>query len=287
MLQLKNSHPVALILYYLVLICVLTLLKDPILLLFCFLVMLLIGMQYLLGSQLVSEMYFIVAITLLTVITTVFFYHNGVTPLFYVNDQAVTFEVIVYAVALSVLFGALWLIIQLIIATLPSSSIIYVFTKILPALGVFMAMCIRFIPELKARYQAVIEAQNAIGYLSSPSFFEVMRLKMKIALESLYWTFEKSMKKAMMMSVRGFSSGKRSSYKKYRFQATDRILVIMACSVAIYYSVTFSTSTYYYFPALKAMTLYREQLPYLLLILLPLGIEWKGWIQWYYYKSKM
>ncbi|MBQ0138717.1 MAG: hypothetical protein KBT36_05425, partial [Kurthia sp.] len=214
--ELKNRHPVTLITYYSLVVFILILLKDPLLLLVCFVTLLLICMQYLLGKQLLNELYFIVAIAFLTIITTLFFYHNGVTPLLYINNQAVTYEVIIFAFALSILFGTLWLIIQLIIATLPSAAIIYVFTKIIPSLGIFMAMSIRFVPELKIRYQTVIEAQKAIGYLSSKSFFEVKQLKIKIACESIFWAFEKSMKKAIMMRVRGFSNGKRTSYKKYK-----------------------------------------------------------------------
>ncbi|MBQ0140388.1 MAG: hypothetical protein KBT36_13965, partial [Kurthia sp.] len=64
-------------------------------------------------------------------------------------------------------------------------------------------------------------------------------------------------------------------------------LLLLVVTITVYLGVTYSSTTYYYFPALKSMTLSSVQFPYLLFIFLPLGMEWKGWFQWYYYKSKM
>lgn len=285
--SIKELHPSSLILYYVILVAMLVITLDPLLIIMTLAIGSVVFLQYASLKKYRDELFFSGFTACILVVAIIFFYHNGKSALFYLNDQAVTSEVVSFAFIMAIFVICLWMIIQLIITTISSNAIIYLFTKTMPSIGIALAMLLRYIPEVKERYNAVLDSQRAIGYLSSSSFFERSYLKCKIALESLFWAFEKSLRKSTMMQIRGYKSGKRSSYKRYRWSIVDAIVCIFSVTAVLIITFYRNEVSFFYFPEMKAIQVGWHQKLLLFFILLLAMIEMKGWIQWAYYKSKM
>jgi len=105
---------------------------------------LLCGFQYVM-----KEVAYYAVVSLLITIMFASFVHNGVTPLFFYNDHAVTKEALIKGsfLGIAIAGGALWC--QALLLTMKTNHFLFLFTKIHPKLGLFCSMLFRIVPYYK------------------------------------------------------------------------------------------------------------------------------------------
>nr|WP_256442220.1 energy-coupling factor transporter transmembrane component T [Eubacterium sp. MSJ-13] len=194
-----------------------------------------------------------VPILLFSVIILPLFNHNGVTPLFYINDMAVTLENIIYGLVMTIMLMAvsLWFITAG--CMIDSEKILYITGKISPKISLVISMVLRFIPMMVKRWREIHEAQ--IGMLCTQDTGVMSKAKQFTKELSILvsWSLENSIDTSVSMESRGYGTGRRSSYHRFRIKTRDILFmaVFTALSVFIIYILLTGRFETYYFPEIN------------------------------------
>lgn len=106
---------------------------------------------------------FAVPVLFLTMIINPLSNHRGVTVLFYLNDNAITLEAILYGLASAAMLVSVVMWFSCFNKIMTSDKIIYLFGRMIPVIALLLSMCFRFIPLLKARFREIHDGRNVWG----------------------------------------------------------------------------------------------------------------------------
>lgn len=149
---------------------------------------------------------------------------NGSTVIFAYFSRPFTLEALAYGMCAAAVFcGALqWL--SCFGALFTEEKFVSLFSEISPSVTLLFAMVLKLIPELRKKLMRIKEDRKRICKGTAES----VTGKTGVSAENLSaltgWALESAADTAASMNARGFGSGKRSSYAKYRFRARDAIL---------------------------------------------------------------
>lgn len=204
------------------------------------------------GALKMTAMLF-VPILLFSVIILPLFNHNGVTPLFYVNDMAVTLENIIYGLFMAIMLMAVSMWFVTAGCMTDSEKILYITGKISPKISLVISMVLRFIPMMIKRWREIHEAQ--IGMLCTQNAGVIPKAKQFTKELSILisWSLENSIDTSVSMESRGYGTGRRSSYHRFRIKKRDIIFMaaFIVLSVFIIYALFTGRFETYYFPEIE------------------------------------
>lgn len=190
------------------------------------------------------------------------FSHNGVTPLFYINDMAVTLETILFGIgALILLTGAVaWFLLMGDIFT--GEKLMYLFGRITPGFALLFSMTLRLIPQLKRRYDQIVQSRVFLGAHSGS-----MREKATRVATLTEWSLESSMETAQSMEARGYGTKRRTSFHMFRFRKEDGIMlaIILVSGVSAVTAIFNKVAYVSFFPEIVMDNVSQPQVPQLLL----------------------
>lgn len=201
------------------------------------------------------------------------FSHNGATILFFVNDSRITFEALVYGVMMGFMIIEVLMLFRCFSHVFESEKLMYVFGRRLPKLALVLSMTLRFIPMLINEFRSINSSQKAIGQKS--------RFKRYISSFSAVITraMENSIITSDSMSSRGFASGKRTFFSRYKFEIKDLCLVLITLALAITALIGKSTLNCYPTIELKGFTVFGL-ICFSALSFIPFVYEIKEGIRW-------
>ncbi|MCR4801576.1 MAG: energy-coupling factor transporter transmembrane protein EcfT [Lachnospiraceae bacterium] len=209
-------------------------------------------------SQIVSErmnwrflLYSAIPIFVFTMVILPLFSHNGVTPLFYINNMAVTMETIVFGFVMSIMVLSMIQWLQVWNVWIDGERFIYLFGRISPTLALMISMVIRFIPMFLRRYREIHEIQVGMGYSKeNASFGDKARMFGKELSILVSWTLEHSVDTSMSMESRGYGLGKRTSFHLFRWKKSDTVCMLIQVLLAavVITGIWMEKFTMYYFP---------------------------------------
>lgn len=213
--------------------------------------------------------------------------HNGVTVLFYLNDNRITLEAIVYGLASAVMLTSVIIWFSCFTTIITADKFVYLFGRVAPVLALTLSMIMRYIPLLKNRFREISAAQRCMGRgVKGCSWLERLRLLGKEVSILLAWSLEASIESADSMEARGYGLRGRTSFHLFRFAGGEKWLLaamLLLGGVAAYACAAGATSIYYYptiilprLSVLQAVSLAA----YLLLLLAPLILDLRGMRQW-------
>jgi energy-coupling factor transport system permease protein len=109
-----------------------------------------------------------------------------------------------------------------------SDKFLYLFGKLIPALSLIISMALRFIPRYKAQIKRITNAQRGIGKdVSSGKLIDRIKSALSVLSVMITWALENAIETADSMKSRGYGLKGRTAYSNYRFDARDRILLII------------------------------------------------------------
>lgn len=165
-----------------------------------------------------------VTVLLFAAVILPLFSHRGVTPLFYINGQPITWESVLYGVVMSGMLLSVFLWFQIGNVLLDSEKVWYLFAKITPAAGLLISMVFRMIPLMKERFCQIREAQAGLGRTGDAlSYSERLHLLIRELSILISWMLEGSLTTAVSMESRGYGTGRRSSFHRFRFRFRDAV----------------------------------------------------------------
>lgn len=247
--------------------------------------MLLIGRENVLRT-LGTEIILFVLISLVNPL----FSANGSTLIFTYFSRPFTLEALAYGICAAAVFcGALqWL--SCFGALFTEEKFVSLFSEISPSVTLLFAMVLKLIPELRQKLMRIKEDRKRICKGTAES----MTGKTGVSAENLSaltgWALESAADTAASMNARGFGSGKRSSYAKYRFRARDAILfaIILLDGGFIAAALLNGGASAVFYPRIDMADATGTVLAaYALLMLLPVIIWISETLKWHISTSKI
>ena len=244
---LRELHPAVSMFYFIMLLIMTMFTLNPVIITVSF-VMALFGVLRHKGTGALKMTAMLFVLIILPI-----FNHNGVTPLFYVNDMAVTLENIIYGLFMTIMLMAVSLWFVTAGCMTDSEKILYITGKISPKISLVISMVLRFIPMMIKRWREIHEAQ--IGMLCTQNTGMIPKAKQFTKELSILisWSLENSIDTSVSMESRGYGTGRRSSYHRFRIKKRDIIFMIafIAISVLIIYTLCTGRFETYYFPKIE------------------------------------
>lgn len=280
-------HPLVIFCYYTVVVLIVMFSIHPLFLLLSFS----IGFYYsvrLGGKRAIRyNIMFFVPILILMAIINPLFNHRGVTVLFYVNDNAITAEAILYGIASASMLVSAIMWFSCFNQTMTSDKIIYLFGRIIPSISLVLSMCFRFIPLLQNRYREIHEGQKCMGRdMGTMGIMARLRQLAKEVSILIAWSLEASIETSDSMEARGYGLRGRTSFHMYRFTKRDgwAITIILLLAITIFVMCMLGVNEMYYYPVLSyqgsTKMLIVTSILYCILLLFPVVLDIEGERKW-------
>ena len=286
-------HPITSFVYFMLLLLVAMLTMNPVIITICYLASvvfcgMLIGIR-----KLLSSLAYNIPIMLMIALTNPMFVHKGETILFFLNDNPVTKEAIVYGTFASMMIMSVFYLCRCYTEIMTSDKFIYLFGRVIPKLSLVLSMILAFIPKLKRKYKEIDEAQKALGIYATESYVDKIRSKMRVLSILLTNSLETSVDTADSMRARGYGLKGRTSYAIYRFTASDFTYLAFSIifGVTTVVLIMLGASEFYYYPTISVIkgtpTVYILYSSLVLLAGSSIFMEVKENFLWRYLKSKI
>ena len=289
----KSIHPATAMFYFLSVLLVAMFTNHPVLLIealagaVCFFTILERGKGFL------RNIAFYVPLFILIAVTNPLFSHNGVTPLFFMNGNAVTKEAILYGAAIAVMLIAVihWFKCYSLIMT--SDKFLYLFGKAIPKLSLILSMALRVIPMYRKQIKRVNRTQKAMGLYTSKSFIDKFRSASRVFYIMIMWSLENAVETGESMRARGYGLKGRTNFSLFRFTQRDGVVLGMSAvlTATVLAGQILGGSDFYFYPRITAIgTSWSSLLIYFAfgtLTLLPFIMEMEENLKWTYFVSKI
>ena len=286
-------HPITAFVYFMLLLLVAMLTMNPVIITICYLSSVIFCGMLIGIRKLLSSLAYNIPLMLMIALTNPMFVHKGETILFFLNDNPVTKEAIIYGVFASMMIMSVFYLCRCYTEIMTSDKFIYLFGRVIPKLSLVLSMILAFIPKLKRKYREIDEAQKALGIYATQSYVDKLRSKMRVLSILLTNSLETSVDTADSMRARGYGLKGRTSYAIYRFTASDFAYLVFSIvfGVSAVVLIMLGASEFYYYPTVTVI----EGSPIIYILYLSLALfagssifmEVKENILWRYLKSKI
>ncbi len=160
------------------------------------------------------------------------FSHYGVTTLYTLTSgNRITLEAFAYGAAAGTAIAAmlLWFVCWNEVVT--EDKFMCIFGKFAPHTALLVLMVLRFVPLYSRRLSETYEAL-AVG--EGKKRTAKLRTSVKALSGVMTWALEKSVDTADSMKARGYGTGKRKTYSRFRFSVRDGVLTafMLVCGTA-------------------------------------------------------
>lgn len=150
----------------------------------------------------------------------------GETVLFtYAGGRPYTLEALCYGMATAAMLVAMMLWFSCFNAVMTSDAVMHLMAPVSPALSLVLTMTLRLIPLYQRKASDIAQARACIGRMpdDNPRARAEGGAAVLGALTS--WAFESAVTTADSMRSRGFATGTRTTYARYRFDGRDALML--------------------------------------------------------------
>lgn len=290
----ENYHPFCLAIYFLLVIVIAVITNNPVMQIEALIGATMFGIMMQKSSEIISDTVFYVLFFILVGIAVPLFTHNGQTPLFFLNDNPVTFEACICGIFVAVIVVTVILWLKNLTQVMSTDKVLYLFGAIIPRLGLAISIVLRFIPLFIKQKRRVKNTQKAMGLYSSASYLDRARGTLRIISSMITWSIENTSEISTAMKARGYGVKRKcTNYSLFRFEIRDGVILGLSILLmaAVYAARLLGRAQFFYYPyiaqldvSFMAMALYVF---YGLMCILPFIIEIKENLKWKYCISKI
>ncbi|NIK77195.1 energy-coupling factor transport system permease protein [Paenibacillus castaneae] len=289
----EKYHPIVLFSYFAVIIFMTMFFMHPV-----YLAITLIGAMslnlVLNGRDFFKSLKMYIPVFLLIMIINPLISHNGEMVLFYMNDNRITLEAILYGLAMATMLVSVMLWCSCYNSVMTSDKFLYLFSRVSPVFSLVLSITMRLIPRFTYQLKLIGQSQKTIGMdYTIGSLWHRIRCIMQILSILITWALENAIETADSMKARGYGLQKRTTFSLFVFEKRDGILlaVIFLLFVISGIGSLLGSTTFYFYPALTGISSTLKHLffysVYAMLIVIPVGIELVEGLKWRYLKSTM
>lgn len=204
------------------------------------------------GKRYVRQLCGVLVMVVVVALGNVLLSHNGMSVLFYFNDNAITLEAFWYGVFFGGMLATAYLWFDLFQIFCDSEKILYIFGKTMPTLGLMISMSLHYIPTLHQRLTVIRDAQRGMGRDENQSLVDRVKRQGKEFSILISWSLENAIDTSDAMTARGYGLGRRSCFHTYHFLGRDALFLTLMCiTFVLGANGTFGFSyRVYYYPAI-------------------------------------
>lgn len=276
---LERANPVPVFLYFLTTAGIVMFRSDPVLLGISLVgSLLLMGVECGIGR---GSLLLNLAIPLVSALIGPLMNHNGSTVLFVMNDNPVMLEAVIAGAATGIGITAVLNWFRVFSYLMTSDKLLYLFGGLSPKLALILSMVLRYIPLFGAQTKRVYLTQKGLGVFREEDLPDRLRGGGRVFSVMVTWALENGVITADSMEARGYGTGRRSFFRRYRFRAGDTRF--LAAIVLLFGSVCLGIARfggYSYYPVFRAEPSYPACACYAVLCLLPTLIRMGDVIRW-------
>lgn len=291
--NLSNCHPFVSAFYFLSVLLVTMFTTNPLLLIFALLGSIAFLISLVGSRELLKSSAFYIPLFLLIAITNPLFSHNGVTELFFVNQNAVTLEAVLYGVDIAVMLISVLFWFRCFNDVMTNDKLLYLTGKISPKISLVFSSALRFIPLFKKQAKKIRQVQKTMGLFSTDSFFEKVKSELIVFLSLVTWSLENAIDTGASMKSRGYGLKGRTHFSLYHFNITDIYMsaIIILCDAVVLTAFLNNKLNFEFYPEISTinsdfLTVFSI-IVFGVLCFLPFILEVKEAFKWKYFKSKI
>ena len=228
----------------------------------------------------------LIPLVLLITLSNPLFNTYGEHVLFHVFHRPYTLEALVYGAVLAGIFADMMIWFGCYNQVLTSDKFTSLFGGLIPSLSLLLVMILRMIPAFIRKAKQIAGARKCIGKGTAGTLGEKIRDGVTILSVMTDWVLEGSITTADSMRARGYGSGKRVSFRKYRMTGRD-VLMLAVMGILILGSIFGGSVEANFTPEFSAAPLSWGYVFYGLFMFLPAGIEGMEALQWHLLRSKI
>lgn len=211
------------------------------------------------------------------------FNHMGLTVMFYLFGNPITFEALCYGLCSGGMLVSVMLWFSCYSEIMTSDKFIYIFGKFVPTTAMTFSMILRYIPMTIERAKQIQTAQMVLTPAKTESKKAKFKRSIKMTSILMEWSMEESIETANSMRSRGYGLKGRSRAYKYTFNIYDIIILFlmltMCIILALFLLFDFNKFVFYPYITCKNTSIFFYILLGLL-YLLPLLIEVRELFKW-------
>ncbi len=281
-----SVHPIVSFLYYVGVIILCMTMLHPIFLLSAIVLLLVLLSRHGSDQPLKKLLLASLSLTLFIAVLNPLLTHRGSTMLFYIFDNPVTLEAIVYGITMALSFFSIALSFASFQTIITSHKFLYVFSRFSPKIALLTMISIRFVPLFIRRLLQIKLVQMTKGIQTESGTLKNRASNgMKLLSVLLVCSLEEALQTADSMQARGFGTTKRSTYIRYQFEIRDRLvlLALLAFFSSCMVALQSGQGVLHVYPRLHNM-FHMDWIAYasfLLYISVPLVVEGREWIWWH------
>ena len=220
-------------------------------------------------------------------------YHNGVTPLLVVNGRPVTLEALCYGLAAGAMIAGVGGYLRAFSRIMTSDKLLQLLGRLSPKLALLCAMALRCGPLFARQARAIRRAQQGIGLYQGENLPDRIRGDSRVFSILVTWALENGIITADSMDARGFGTGRRTAFARYRFGPRDGAFLLLTAALLLppVLGLCLGALDVSYYPALQFAPAGPLQAlsyaAYGVLALLPMLWEGGDWLRWRCLKSRI
>ena len=286
-------HPIVEFLYFLIVIVVTAFTLNPIIACASFIFAVIFCAIYVGVKNVLKSLACALPLMIVVALVNPLFVHKGETILFFLNDNPVTKEAIVYGVVSSVTIAAVYYWCKAYNQIVTSDKFIYLFGRVSPKLSLLLSLTIAFVPKLKRKYREIDEAQKTLGIYSSGGFVDKIASKFRVLSALLTDSLESSVMTADSMHARGYGLRGRTSFSPFVFGKSDAVslVAVLLSGVVSIVLLALGIGSFVYYPTMSAFSFGAADIALYgltaFVFALPSILELEEEMRWVYLKSKI
>lgn len=287
-----DYHPIILFFYFVLVIFITMFSMHPIVLGLSFLCSVIFCLTLEGGKKLFLSLCYTLPMMLILALSNPLFVHKGVTTLFYLFDNPVTLEALLYGVNIALMLGAVFYWFKCYNKVMTTDKFVYLFGKSLPKISLLLSMTLRFIPQFKRRFSEIASAQKAMGMFSGKGLATRIRARFRVLSILITWSLENSINTADSMRARGYGLKNRTTYSVFKWGAADTLLSIFVVGLGLFImTILFlGKMEFFFYPAIAPIDTSINAIIFyisvLLIMVINIILQVGDKAQWNFYKSK-
>jgi energy-coupling factor transport system permease protein len=245
------------------------------------------------GRVFLNNIGFYIPVFILIAATNPLFSHNGETILFFLNDNRVTVEAIIYGIAIAFMLIAVIFWFKCYSEIMTSDKFLYLFGKAIPRLSLVLSMALRFTPLFATQIKRINKTQKTLGLYAGNGFADKFSGIVRVFSSILTWSLENAVDTADSMKARGYGLPGRTRFSLFKFTKRDAVMlvIIVVGVLAILAGIIADEVFFKYYPVItelnKSAFAVITYIFFAAVSFIPYTVEVKESLKWKYLISKI
>ena len=237
MKTLENANPIVTFMYFLCVFSCVMFSIDP----FISLISLVCSVCYAVIKNYMSNkrenIFFVILFVVMTVLNPLF-NHRGNTVFFYINDNAITMEALLYGMSTATMIMSVIIWFKCFNRILTEDKIIYVIGRVLPGFALMFSTIMRFVSLYTQQWRKISDSRKAMGENEIGNVISHIKNGISTFMIMVTWALENGALTAESMDSRGYNSTKRTSYSRFFFHLADLACLLVYLTFALFIILT-------------------------------------------------